>query len=91
MSGSGKWEFVNALDEQFLKGGVMLSEWTSCLVREVDTAYCNGANLAAILATQAAIECHLRYEYSGHYSGDRLGFHDLIGVRSADHIFSPRW
>lgn len=58
-----KWDFLSRLDDELLMGGVILSEWTSFIVRDVDTAFCNGANLACILAAQAAIESHLRYEY----------------------------
>ncbi len=69
---------VSALDDKYLLGGVILSEWTSFLIRDADTAFCSGANLAAILACQAAIECHLRYEYGDPSSNARLGFYDLI-------------
>jgi len=80
VSSDAKWEFIVSLDERYLKGGVMLSEWTASLVRDADTAFCSGAHLSAILilSSQAAVECHLRYEYSSFHNSDRLGFYDLI-------------
>jgi len=78
VNSNDKWDVINSLDDVYLKGGVILSEWTACLVRDADTAYCSGANLGAILAAQAAMECHLRYEYSSHHSSNSLGFYDLI-------------
>lgn len=78
MTAEEKWQHVVALDDKYLVGGVILSEWTAFLVRDADIAFCNGANLSAILACQAAIECHLRYEYCDSASRARLGFFDLI-------------
>jgi hypothetical protein len=46
-----------------LLGGVVISEWSTFLAKDAELAFCSGANLAAILAAQAAIESHLRYEY----------------------------
>jgi hypothetical protein len=66
------------LDEELLNGGVMLSEWSTFLIRDADTAYCAGANLAAILVAQAAIECHLRFEYASFLNKKRMGFFNLI-------------
>ena len=74
MNTEQKWEYINSLDDKFLIGGVILSEWTACIVRDVDIAYCSHANLAA----QAAIECHLRYEYSGNHSCGQLSFCEWI-------------
>jgi hypothetical protein len=54
-----KWDYINALDDELLLGGVVLSEWSTFLARDAETAFCAGANLAA----QAAVESHLRYEY----------------------------
>jgi len=75
---SDKWKYVLSLDEKYLLGGVLLSEWTTRIARDADTAYRCGANLAAILSAQAAVECHLRYEFAEHHVGSRLGFFDLI-------------
>jgi hypothetical protein len=71
-----KWEYIIKLDEEFLKGGVILSEWTIFLVKDAEMAFCNEANLAAILTCQAAIECHLRYEL---FEDARINFYELIG------------
>jgi hypothetical protein len=58
-----KWDYINILEEKFLLGGVIISEWSNFLAKDAEVAFCSGANLAAILAAQAAIESHLRYEY----------------------------
>lgn len=63
MTEQEKWDYIVALDEELLQGGVMLSEWSTFLARDAETAFCSGAHLAAILAAQAAIESHFRYEY----------------------------
>lgn len=60
-----KWDYIVELEETLLKGGVTLSEWSSFLTRDAMTAWCSGANLAAILSAQAAVESHLQYEYFG--------------------------
>jgi hypothetical protein len=52
-----------ALDDELMKGGVILSEWCAFLTRESDTAYTKGAFLASILTSLSAIETHLRSEY----------------------------
>ena len=59
-----RWDYLVALDDELLRGGVMLSEWCSFIVREADTAFAHGAFLAAILTTVSAIETYLRTEYS---------------------------
>lgn len=58
-----KQNFIISIDEELLLGGVIISEWTSYLARDAETAFVHGANLAAILCAIAAIESHLRYEY----------------------------
>lgn len=63
MTQQEKWDFINRLDHELLIGGVMLSEWATFLIRDSDVAFCSGANLAAILTAQAAIETHFRFEY----------------------------
>jgi len=62
MSENEKWNFILALDDELLKGGVILSEWCSFIVREADIAFVNGANLAAILTATSAVETYLRSE-----------------------------
>lgn len=59
-----RWETLNALDDELLRGGVILSEWCSCIVREADLAFVGGAHLAAILTAVAGIEAYLRSEYA---------------------------
>lgn len=51
-------------DEGFLLGGVMLSVRATLLIQDADTAFVAGAYLAALLASQAAMEAHLTYEYA---------------------------
>ncbi len=78
MSPEEKQEYINKLDEELLIGGVMLSEWSTFLIRDTDTAFCSGASLAAILVSQAAIESHLRFEYSDAQKTGNVGFYNLI-------------
>lgn len=59
-----RWMHLVALDEELLKGGVVLSEWCSFIVREADTAFASGAHLASILTSVSAIETYLRSEHS---------------------------
>lgn len=63
MTSDEKWEFINQLDDELLKGGVMLSEWSTFIAKDAQIAFCSGANLAAILSAQAAVESHLKYEF----------------------------
>lgn len=56
--------YLDALDDKLLKGGGILSEWCSIVVRHVDMAFVNGAHLAAILTAVSAIETYLRSEQS---------------------------
>jgi hypothetical protein len=70
-----RWEFINALDEEYLKGGVILSEWCTFIVRSADEAFVAGAFLASILTAVASIETHLRSE-CGHNA--RRTFSQLI-------------
>ena len=51
------------LEDELLKGGVIVSEWSCFITREADTAFVQGAFLASILTSVAAIETHLRFEY----------------------------
>jgi hypothetical protein len=59
-----RWDHLCALDEELLKGGVILSEWCTFIVRDADTAFANGAHLACILTAVSGIETYLRSEYS---------------------------
>lgn len=64
MTEDERWAHLSALDDGLLKGGVILSEWCSLIVRETDTAFTGGAYLAAILTAVSGIETYLRSEYS---------------------------
>ena len=64
MNQDERWAHLVALDDQLLKGGVILSEWCCFIVREADTAFANGANLASILTAVSGIETYLRSEHS---------------------------
>lgn len=58
------WDYILALDDELLKGGVILSEWCSEIVRQCDIAFTGGAHLAAILTAVAGAETYLRSEYA---------------------------
>lgn len=75
------WAQVIALDDELLKGGVILSEWCSFIVRDADVASASGAHLASILTAASGIEAHLRSEYS-ETGKDRLV--ELINRASID-------
>lgn len=64
MTPESRWEKLCELDDELLKGGVILSEWCSLIVRETDIAFVHGAHLAAILTAVSGIETYLRSEYS---------------------------
>ena len=64
MKPEDRWEHLNKLDEELLKGGVILSEWCSFIVRDADTAFASGAHLASILTAVSGIETYLRSEHS---------------------------
>ena len=51
-----------SLDDELLKGGVVLSEWCTYIIRDADISFIHGAFLACILTSVAAIETHLRSE-----------------------------
>lgn len=60
---SDRWAYLSKLDDELLKGGVILSEWSIFIVQQADYAFVSGAPLASILTAVAAIETHLRSEY----------------------------
>jgi len=64
MNEDQRWQFLEGLDNELLKGGVVLSEWCSFIVREADTAFVGAANLASILTAVSGIETYLRSEYA---------------------------
>jgi len=59
-----RWKHLHALDEELLRGGVLLSEWCAFIVRDADIAFTGGANLASILTAVSGIETYLRSEYA---------------------------
>jgi len=56
MTSDDRWDHLIALDDELLKGGVILSEWCSFIVREADTAFASGAYLASIKRGQIPID-----------------------------------
>ena len=81
MNEGERWEIINGLDEELLKGGVILSEWCTFIVREADLAFVKGANLASILTATAGIETYLRSEYA---QTQKEWFCDLIDMARLD-------
>lgn len=81
MNREQRWSHLVALDDELLKGGVILSEWCSFIVREADIAFAEGANLASILTAVSGIETYLRSEHA-ETGKERLV--DLIGRASID-------
>jgi hypothetical protein len=75
MNEEDRWKFITDLDDELLKGGVILSEWCSFIVREADTAFVGSAHLATIVTAMAGIETYLRSEYQ---TSRRNTLHDLI-------------
>jgi hypothetical protein len=63
MNPDERWDYLAQLDEDLLKGGVMVSERSAFLIRNADLAFMYEAHLASLLTAVAAIESHLRGEY----------------------------
>jgi hypothetical protein len=76
-----RWELIVALDDELLRGGVLLAESSSALTRSADIAFTAGAFLASILAAVAAIETHLRSECE---NGAELSLANLIEQSGLD-------
>lgn len=79
MNEEERQNYLVDLDEELLKGGVILSEWCSFIVREADTAFVRGAFLASILTAVSGIETYLRSEHS---NGGKERLFDLINGAS---------
>ena len=62
MNEEKRWQYLLDLDDELLKGGVIMSEWCTFITRDADIAFAKGAPLASILTAVAAIETHLRSE-----------------------------
>lgn len=76
-----RWNYLVELDEQLLKGGVILSEWCTTIVKETDFAFVNKAHLAAIITAVAGIETYLRSEYE---SDKKMSLFKLIDSSTID-------
>lgn len=79
-----KWDYILQLDEELLLGGVILSEWTTFLAKDAETAFCSGAYLSSILSSQAAIESHLRYDHFDPAITKSWTFYNLIEQAQLD-------
>ncbi len=79
-----KWEYILKLDEELLKGGIILSEWTSALIRDSDKAFCADANIATIVLVQAGLESYLKAEFFSDDSTAKLSFFEMINDSSMD-------
>jgi hypothetical protein len=77
MTSEEKQAYIRSLNDRYLYWPPLCSEFTALLVRDVDAAFCAGANLTVILASHAAIETHLRFAYGGRQP-TRMSFHELI-------------
>nr|AAX14924.1 ORF97 [Xanthomonas translucens pv. translucens] len=84
MTPDDRWSHLAALDEELLKGGVILSEWCSVIVRETDIAFVHSAHLASILTAMSGIETYLRSEYAQSKKG-RFGRPDRF-VPNSEHF-----
>lgn len=78
MTEEQKEKYIEDLDDELLKGGVILSEWTIFQAKDAEIAFCSGAYLSSILSGQAAIESHLRFDHFNENNLKRLSFFDLI-------------
>ncbi|GAB3803321.1 hypothetical protein GCM10028819_33050 [Spirosoma humi] len=83
-------EYILSLDEELLNGGIILSECTVFMTKDAEIAFCNGANLSCILACQAAIESHLRFDHFMNNDTRRWGFFQLINDSSLDEELKMR-
>jgi hypothetical protein len=63
MTEEDRWLYLDDLDAEFLKGGVILSEWCTFIICQADTAFARGAHLASILTAVSGIETYLRSEH----------------------------
>lgn len=59
-----RWEYLTKLDEELLKGGVLLSGWYYFIVRESDLTFVNGTYLASIVTAVLGVKTYLRSEYA---------------------------
>jgi hypothetical protein len=64
MSEQDRWNLLVSLEEELLKGSIVLSEWCAFMIRESDTAFANGLYIASIITAMSAMETYLRSEDS---------------------------
>lgn len=62
------------IQEDVLKGGICIQDWTTFQLENAYISYCAGANLACVVMCQAAIESYIRDDEK---LSDR-SFYDLI-------------
>jgi hypothetical protein len=55
-------DFLNALEEELLEGGVIIPESTTLICQQANEAFVSGVPLATLLTAVAAIEAYLRGE-----------------------------
>ncbi|MEX0808855.1 MAG: hypothetical protein WD044_09000 [Dongiaceae bacterium] len=81
MSEDDRWNYLLTLDDNLLKGGVILSEWCTFVIQEADIAFVSGANLASIVMAVSAMETYLRSESEG---SSKTRLYELIEQSSID-------
>jgi len=62
MNEEEKWNYIVCLDEELLKGGIIISEYVAELIRNADISYVYGAYWASIITSVAAMEAYLKSE-----------------------------
>lgn len=63
MTPEQKEAFVLFLEDELLKGGVLLPEWTTRISQEATESFIGGQHLACLLTGMAAVETQLRSEH----------------------------
>lgn len=79
MNEDARWNLIAELDQELLRGGVILSEWCTFIVQDTDLAFALGANLATIITAVAGIETYLLSESN---VGTRKTLQNLIDESS---------
>jgi hypothetical protein len=59
-NGDARWKYLVELDDEMLKGGVMVSEFAAEWIRNCDLCFANAAYLACVITAFQAIETMLR-------------------------------
>lgn len=88
------WDYLIKLDEELLKGGIIINESIAELIRNVDICYVNEAYFSVIITAVAIIECLLKIDIkessnfnyiiakSDFDSGTKKDIHELRKVRN---------